>query len=217
MWVFSNKNFLSVVQNKYNSDQLLVRARFISDMEYFVTKSECGKDYYVDRTADYPYRIMVDRAVFEKYLVFAAKNIDYKNFKDSIDTPVHQYKDACMKVWGAMFQAQLEVENYFHKTTGYFKKKRNAAQAAYDRLFGAKYEKNSFDEEVNGNTKYTRNQKHRIDYLEEYREGNQISEHWYDDGEEVILDSCYCTDCNKNIDNKCNCINDCANCERVSV
>jgi hypothetical protein len=52
MWVVLNNFFLSIVQNRNNENQLLVRARVNADIE----KTFSNADVFEDLNADYKYR-----------------------------------------------------------------------------------------------------------------------------------------------------------------
>ena len=52
MWIIMNDAFLSVVQNIYDEDELLVRARVEGDIERVFSNAEV----FADEGSDYKYR-----------------------------------------------------------------------------------------------------------------------------------------------------------------
>ena len=58
MWVVLNKSFLSIVKNRNNNNQLLVRARVKGDIERVFKDA----DVFEDEKADYKYRsILIEK------------------------------------------------------------------------------------------------------------------------------------------------------------
>lgn len=54
MWIMLNNAFLSIVENRNNKDELLVRARIEGDIERVFPEA----DSFQDEQADYKYRPM---------------------------------------------------------------------------------------------------------------------------------------------------------------
>ena len=101
MWIFSNKGFLSIVQDRNNKKNLLVRARFAGDIEAIF-----GEDVKVKETrdADYRFRASIVRGYVVTIMAGLVKLIDYPNFKDSVR---HRDRHSdYMRVWGIMHAAQ---------------------------------------------------------------------------------------------------------------
>lgn len=96
MWVFTNRGLLSVVQDRENNGRLLVRARQEGLLEQLVPRPG---DVFVDKLADYPFRVFLTRAEFQEVLQDEVSRIDYDNFKNSIKD--REYHDVCLKVWSA--------------------------------------------------------------------------------------------------------------------
>jgi len=86
MWIFTNEGFISV------------RARRREHLQSFAL----GFWHRIreDEHADYKYRISIKRDKFISILINKLMDMDYTNFKDSIDEEV--YHDACMDVWWTM-------------------------------------------------------------------------------------------------------------------
>ena len=96
MWVAFNNAFLSIVQNRNNSSELLVRARVKGDIERVFP--EAGT--FEDLTADYKYRALITRDEVAKAMASQVSEINYDNFKNSISKNEYQRHDAYLKVWG---------------------------------------------------------------------------------------------------------------------
>ena len=101
MWIYLNKSFLSIVQNKTDKDLLVVRGRRDGDIEAVFPNAEPihtpHRDYLY--RANLPHE-EVARAMYEETL-----SIDYTNFKDSVDDMDRH--DEYLDVWMVMRQGQL--------------------------------------------------------------------------------------------------------------
>ena len=95
MWIALNNSFLSIVQNRNNSSELLVRARVKGDIERVFPQAET----FEDLSADYRYRALIKRDLVEKALASQVSEINYDNFKNSISKDEYQRHDAYLKVW----------------------------------------------------------------------------------------------------------------------
>ena len=103
MWLFMNDAYLSVVANRHNRDELLVRARRQGDIE------ATFPGYLAETTplADYRYRAMIPRPVVATAITMRVLGLDYDNFKNSVpDNPRH---DAYLTVWHVMNRYQSEM------------------------------------------------------------------------------------------------------------
>lgn len=103
MWIMTNKGFFSAVENRFDKDTLIVRARVKGHLESFFPAMYHDK---IEKTptADYLYRVVVPRIAFDHALLNASKGVKYPNFKGSVaDEDLH---DAYEEVWLAMFKLQ---------------------------------------------------------------------------------------------------------------
>jgi len=80
VWLATVEGFYSVVQD-IESGKLLVRARVRNDLKRLPGLK--AKIIYTP-LADYPYRVVLGRKVFEKMVVTMLTRINYPNFKDRI-------------------------------------------------------------------------------------------------------------------------------------
>lgn len=83
MWVCLNNSFVSIVENYFNTDQVIVRGRRASDVRNFVLDQE---KYTIIQTEknDYAYRAFVPKTELGDMLIAAASKINYGNFKNSV-------------------------------------------------------------------------------------------------------------------------------------
>lgn len=96
MWIALNNSFLSIVQNRNNRSELLVRSRVKGDIERVFPETET----FEDLAADYRYRALIERELVAKALASQVSKIDYDNFKNSISEDEYRRHDAYLKVWG---------------------------------------------------------------------------------------------------------------------
>jgi len=106
MWIFMNDAMLSVVTNRDDSDSLMVRARVRGDIEKVFPLAE---PYQVPRS-DYAWRAAVPREKVAEVIARRLLDIDYDNFKDSIDPLDKPRKRAYTSVWVDMARYQDESE-----------------------------------------------------------------------------------------------------------
>ena len=66
-----NNSFLSIVDNRNNKDELLVRARIKGDIENIFNDVET----FEDETADYKYRAFISRDIVEKVIALQVASI----------------------------------------------------------------------------------------------------------------------------------------------
>ncbi len=100
MWIFLNNAFLSIVADKNRGDKLLVRARVKGDIDRVFPTAEVIEG----AGTDYLYRAWIDREAVAKVLYQQAQQIDYGNFKSSVQEDDRH--DAYMAVWYAMNRYQ---------------------------------------------------------------------------------------------------------------
>ena len=100
MWLCMNDAFLSVVADRNDEGNLLVRARVKGHIEKVFPKAKT----FTSNDSDYMYRAFIDRedvaiAVYERLM-----EVEYDNFKSSVkNRPLH---DAYLKVWHIMYGMQ---------------------------------------------------------------------------------------------------------------
>ena len=111
MWICRNDAFLSAVKDVHTPNGLMVRAR----------RKEHLEDAFPDRideiysvpVSDYAWRIRISKFDFTKMLAEYVDDIEYDNFKDSVDDK--RLKNFYNEVWwsGLYMQDQSPLEHYY--------------------------------------------------------------------------------------------------------
>lgn len=103
MWIMSSSGFVSVVEYKYDSSKLLVRARVPEDLMTLVTGAD---QIEKNDQADYMYRTVVTREKFAEWVTQQINSIWYTSHAKEAMTNDGQDLDryqAYLRVWDAMF------------------------------------------------------------------------------------------------------------------
>lgn len=107
MWVCLNDGFLSAVQDRFNPDCVLVRAR-VKDHLRSTFPDRVDKIYQVPGS-DYAWRIRIKKETWARFLVDRALDIDYTNFKDSVKDK--RLKTMYTEFWWHGLELQDEAED----------------------------------------------------------------------------------------------------------
>jgi hypothetical protein len=102
MWIMLSDCFYSIVAKDCGPNELLIRARRKGDIE------KCFPDAKVimNTSGDYLYRAIAPRDEVATAIAAKIRDIDYPNFKDSVqDQALH---DAYVAVWFEMAQLQFQ-------------------------------------------------------------------------------------------------------------
>lgn len=105
MWIFLTDAMFSVVEDKNNRDQLMVRARLQGDLERYFP----GEPVHELENADYRFRVFVRRDLVARMLFSAVRDIDYPDFKSRVENDARH--KAYYDVWSAMQRAQMVEVN----------------------------------------------------------------------------------------------------------
>ena len=100
MWICTNKSFLSVVADRDNVANLLVRARMNGHIENVFPDA----NVFTMEAADYKYRALICRGEVQRAITNQLSKIDYDNFKNSVGD--RQLHDAYLKIWRVMYELQ---------------------------------------------------------------------------------------------------------------
>ena len=96
MWIMTNNSYLSIVSKDCAPAELLVRARRAGDIERIFPDAKATRN----TNSDYLYRAVLPRDAVKQALAAMIDQIDYPNFKDSVeDRSLHA---AYVSVWCAM-------------------------------------------------------------------------------------------------------------------
>lgn len=125
MWMFSKIGFFSAVaamkNNKTDPSRVVVRARSVDHLKALKKefpaigkmKIETEGRHPSGFPRDYPARIVMPKDVWSDIVGVLAEEIDYTNFKNSIDED--KYHDAMMRVWSVMRDYQDGVNGIERK------------------------------------------------------------------------------------------------------
>ena len=102
MWIMLNNSFLSIVENRNNKNELLVRARIKGDIEKVFSDVKT----FEDKTADYKYRAFIPRNLVEKVVASKIASINYFNFKGSVSSHDKERHDVYLRIWSEMHKVQ---------------------------------------------------------------------------------------------------------------
>lgn len=105
MWIAMNDSFVSIVADKNDEDQLVVRARVREDLEaLFPVHAE---DIIETDDSDYQFRLFLDRQYVAVEIAWRIDTINYYNFKDSVKQSWRSI--AYMKIWRVMWEVQESI------------------------------------------------------------------------------------------------------------
>lgn len=98
MWIQLNNSFLSIVQNRDNDSELLVRARVKGDIEKIFLEA----NVFEDVKADYKYRAFIPKQIVAKVIKEKISAINYDNFKNTIPkndlARIHSYSNVWLEL-----------------------------------------------------------------------------------------------------------------------
>jgi hypothetical protein len=104
MWLFSQQGMFSIVEDQYSPEHLIVRARVKGDIERYWPYA------VVERTehSDYLYRAPVPKTDVAEVIAKMVMDIDYANYKDSIEDERRSMFYA--RVWANMATMQEKLD-----------------------------------------------------------------------------------------------------------
>ena len=100
MWIQFNNAFLSIVENREKTIELLVRARVKGDIEKVFPEA----DVFEDNNADYKYRAFISKAKVAERMVLKVTEINYDNFKNSVKEI--ERKNVYSNIWAELRKFQ---------------------------------------------------------------------------------------------------------------
>lgn len=115
MWLYLKTGFYSVVHKQpCEKDGLLVRTRCKDDIYKLqkVLKEEYqfSGEIIDSPKADYAYRMIIPREIFALFVVTAILDLNYDNFKNTIQGKDYQRHDAYLRCWEAMYEWQRDLQ-----------------------------------------------------------------------------------------------------------
>ena len=102
MWIFLNNSFLSIVENRNNKEELLVRSRVRGDIDKIFPDS----NIFEMENSDYKYRSYIKKIEVSEKIREIVTNINYDNFKNSISKYEDQRHSSYLNVWNEMRKLQ---------------------------------------------------------------------------------------------------------------
>lgn len=111
MWIFSSQGFISIVKHTDKLNILIVRSRFQGHIERIFPKARVEED----ATRDYRYRSELPANEVSKAITKLVSEIDYDNFKNSLDMNDERYFESCIDVYNSVLMNSetntLAIEN----------------------------------------------------------------------------------------------------------
>ena len=102
MWIILNKTFMSIVENRHNKNELLVRSRVKGDIEEVFPDA----DVLENIGTDYLFRAFIPRSTVSEAIKKEVDMIDYGNFKDSVPKSDIKRLNSYMNVWSNLRHLQ---------------------------------------------------------------------------------------------------------------
>ena len=112
MWIFTQRGFLSVVRHSDKPGFLLVRSRFRGHIERIFPKTVIEED----PARDYRYRAELPIKEVSKVIARMVSEIDYPNFKNSLDLDDEGYLDCCFDVYNSVARnsGDWDLDNFIY-------------------------------------------------------------------------------------------------------
>lgn len=109
MWIYMNDAFVSIVIDRSNPKNFLVRGRFEGDVQRAMAFAS-SVTVIETPEADYRFRASMSRAEVVGAIQCALSEIDYLNFKSTVKQPWRH--DLYMAAWSAAMREQVRQENH---------------------------------------------------------------------------------------------------------
>ena len=108
MWLFTIDGFFSIVQDKYcASDEVMVRARCKEDLINLLNRIGLAKSEILEiNYADYRFRVKLKKKNLANAVSETIMQINYPNFKNTLDYHDYNRYIAYSECWKAMHQWQ---------------------------------------------------------------------------------------------------------------
>jgi hypothetical protein len=120
MWLYLKTGFYSIVyKHPCKEKEVLVRTRCKDDIDKL--QSQLKENYHFGGNvictpkADYAYRMIVPKEVFALFMATAIMDLNYDNFKNTIQGKDYQRHDAYLRCWEAMYEWQRDLERIKNK------------------------------------------------------------------------------------------------------
>lgn len=110
MWIFTQKGFLSIVRHIDKANVLIVRSRFRGHIEKIFPNAVIEED----STKDYRFRAEVPAKEVSRVVARMVSEIDYDNFKNSLDFYDERYMDCCLDVYHSVLRNAGDFSQFKH-------------------------------------------------------------------------------------------------------
>jgi putative AlgH/UPF0301 family transcriptional regulator len=112
MWIFTQNSFLSIVKHNQKGNLLVVRSRFKGHIQRIFPKARVLED----ANRDYRFRVELPIREVSKVIARLVSEIDYDNFKNSLNIYDGKYLDCCLDVYNAVARNSIErdLDNFIY-------------------------------------------------------------------------------------------------------
>lgn len=114
MWIATEHGFYSAVENRDNKKTVLVRARVKNDLEHLVAALRLKNPVLSTPNADYPFRVVVNKKDWGRFLADAGNAIDYPNFKTRVGQHDRHRADVYHDVWADLMKLENGHRRSWH-------------------------------------------------------------------------------------------------------
>lgn len=114
MWLFTDNGYYSIVQDRYDHDYVLVRARRKDDLERLPKRRRERRKIIETPTADYPFRIRVKKSRFADLAAHLVTRIDYGNFKSAVAQQDRERANTYHDVWAVLHDLETDDRKRFY-------------------------------------------------------------------------------------------------------
>jgi hypothetical protein len=108
MWIMTTDGFFSVVKKPGQEKEITVRSRVKTDLEKLLNKLNSEISIQEGVGTDYPFRVVMSQTDWADYLQKTAMDIEYDNFKNTLDSSDHHRHEAYFKCWSALTSLEIE-------------------------------------------------------------------------------------------------------------
>ena len=112
MWLFTHKGFLSIVRHTNKPNILIVRSRFRGHIEKMFPSARVLED----ANRDYRFRVELPIREVSKVIARLVSEINYDNFKNSLDFFDEGYLSCCLDVYNSVARnsGDWDLDNLFN-------------------------------------------------------------------------------------------------------
>jgi len=126
MWLFTKHGFYSVTEARHARKKNMKQIRARNEVDLYNLKDALPelrkKRIYIDKRADYRYRIYVSNDELGRVMAHFADSLDYNNFKNKIAKVPNQAEKVGYlgRIWNIMYEYQLQHEEKSGTASHYF-------------------------------------------------------------------------------------------------